>query len=167
MLNVSPLNLLLTVLNLLVLLVLMRKFLYKPVLDVIARRQELIDGQFKQAGTLKEEAEQLKKQYELQMAEIKEEQEKTVKEAGIKAREEYDKILADANRKAGRIVEEAKKTGEEERVRIQKAAEVEMAGMVAAAAAKIVSDTASEQNNRVIYDEFLKKAGEMCETGSR
>lgn len=167
MLNVSPLNLLLTVLNLLVLLVLMRKFLYKPVLDVIAKRQELIDGQFKQAGMVKEEAEQLKKQYESQLTGIKEEQEKTVKEARIKARAEYDRILADADRRAGHIVEEARKAGEEERIRMQKTAKIEMAEMVAAAAAKIVSDTVSEQSNRIIYDEFLKKAGEMCETGSR
>lgn len=167
MLNISPLNLLLTVLNLLILLVLMRKFLYKPVLGVIAKRQELIDGQFKQAGTAKEEAEQLKKQYESQISEIREEQEKTVKEARIKAREEYDKILADADRKAGCIVEEAKKAGKEERARLQKAAEAELAGMVAAAAAKLVSDTVNEQSDHIIYDEFLKKAGEMCETGSR
>ena len=45
MLSVSPWNLLFTILNLLILLVLMKKFLYKPVLGIIAKRQELIDSQ--------------------------------------------------------------------------------------------------------------------------
>ena len=63
MLNVSPLNLLFTVLNLLVLFLLMKKFLYKPVLGVIEKRKELIDQQFEQVQGAKAEAAVLKEQY--------------------------------------------------------------------------------------------------------
>ena len=59
MLSVSPWNLLFTILNLLILLVLMKKFLYTPVLGIIAKRQELIDSQFAQAKASQEKAEQM------------------------------------------------------------------------------------------------------------
>ena len=54
MLNISPFNMLCVVLNLLILAALMKKFLYKPVLGIIAKRQELIDSQFAAAEAAKE-----------------------------------------------------------------------------------------------------------------
>ena len=71
MLNVSPLNLLFTVLNLLVLFLLMKKFLYKPVLGVIEKRKELIDQQFELAQGAKAEAAVLKEQYENYLSDAK------------------------------------------------------------------------------------------------
>lgn len=167
MLNLSPLNLLITVVNLLVLLVLMRKFLYKPVLGIIAKRQELIDGQFSQADTAKKEAEQLKEQYEACMAETQTQKTAAVKEAKIQARAEYDRIVSEAEKKAGEILEEAKKAGQEEKDKVLREAGDEIAKLAVAAAAKIVADQAGEESDHRIYDEFLKKAGEMSETGSR
>ncbi|MDO5539554.1 MAG: F0F1 ATP synthase subunit B [Eubacteriales bacterium] len=167
MLNVSPLNLLFTVLNLLILLALMKRFLYKPVLNIIAKRQELIDSRFAEADAVKKEAEQLKEQYEACMSGAKEEQERTVKEAKIRARAEYDRIVAEADRQAGQIVEKARKTGAAERTKAVKEAEAEITKLAVEAAAKIAAGSLSGQNDRVSYDEFLKKAGEMSETDSR
>lgn len=164
MLNVSPWNLLFTVVNLLVLLALMKKFLYKPVLNIIAKRQELIDSQFAQAEASKEEAKQLKEQYESCLADAKTEQEKLLKEAKIQAGAEYDKILADADEKAKQMIEDAKKVSMDEKEKAVKAAESEIAKLAALAASKIVSQASDEKNDYVIYEEFLKKAGEESET---
>ena len=51
-------NLLLTIINLLLLFVLMRIFLFKPVQKIIAARQEEADRQFKDAGESKQAAEE-------------------------------------------------------------------------------------------------------------
>lgn len=167
MLNLSPLNLLITVGNLLVLLVLMRKFLYKPVLEIIAKRQELIDGQFAQADAEKKEAEQLKKQYEACLAEAEDRKAAAVIEAKNRARIEYDNMISEAEKKAGAILAEAKKAGQEEKDRALREAGGEITKLAVAAAAKIVADQAGEESDHRIYDEFLKKAGEMSETDSR
>ena len=50
------LNLLYTVVNVLVLFLLLRKFLYKPVADIIAQRQKLVDENLAAAETSKKEA---------------------------------------------------------------------------------------------------------------
>ena len=57
-------NLLLTIINLLLLFVLMRIFLFKPVQKIIAARQEEADRQFKEADERKQAAEEARKQYE-------------------------------------------------------------------------------------------------------
>ena len=50
------LNLLWTVVNVLVLFLLLRKFLYKPVMDIIAERQKQVDDALAAAETSKQEA---------------------------------------------------------------------------------------------------------------
>lgn len=104
MLNFSPINMLCIVLNLLILLALMKKFLYKPVLGVIAKRQELIDSQFARAKECEEEAKQLKAQYEESLSHAKTAQEQMLKEAKAKAGVEYEKILADAKNRQDRCL---------------------------------------------------------------
>lgn len=167
MLNFSPTNLLFTVANLLILLALMKKFLYQPVLNVIAKRQELIDSQFAQAEASREEAKELKEQYESCLSDAKAEQESMIREAKVQAGVEYDKILADADKKAKQMMEDAKKSSLEEKEKAVKAAEAEITMLAVAAAAKIVSQVSDEKSDYVIYEEFLKKAGEKSGTGSK
>ena len=50
------LNLLYTVVNILVLFLLLRKFLYKPVMNIIAQRQKQVDDALNAAETSKKEA---------------------------------------------------------------------------------------------------------------
>ena len=160
MLNVSPLNLLFTVLNLLVLFVLMKKFLYKPVLGVIEKRKELINSQFKQAEEAKAEAKDLKEQYENYLSDAKGQGEKIVKEAKVQAQMESDKILEAADQKAKQMVEDAKKAGAQEREKVMKETETEIAKLAVLAATKIVAQASTEKSDDAIYNEFLKKAGE-------
>lgn len=164
MLNFSPWNLLFIVINLLVLLVLMKKFLYQPVLGVIQKRQELLNQQFAQAQNSQKEADALKKQYEASLADAKEESDRMIKEAKMQAGIEYDLILATADEKSRQILDDAKKAGQWERERAVKEAGDQIAQLAIAAASKIVSQTCGEKQNYDIYEEFLKKAGEDSET---
>lgn len=54
----------LEIINFLVLVWILKHFLYQPILDVIARRRADIDKQVQEAGDLKQQAESLKSQYE-------------------------------------------------------------------------------------------------------
>ena len=56
MLNIDPWNMVMIVINLLVLYAIFRKFLYKPVMNVIHQREELIQGQFDSAKKTQDDA---------------------------------------------------------------------------------------------------------------
>ena len=86
-------NLVFTIINLLVLYFLMKKFLFKPVNNIIAKREEAIKKQFDDADEAKKQADETKKQYEASVADAKEESAKIVQEAKDKARIEYDRIV--------------------------------------------------------------------------
>ena len=160
MLNFSPFNLLCIVLNLLILLALMKKFLYKPVLGVIEKRQELLNDQFERVKESQEEANRLKAQYETSLSDAKQEEQRIIREAKTQAGAEYDKIVAEAEKEAKQIVTEAKKAGLDEREKALKAADAEITKLAVAAASKIVSQTTCEKTDYGIYEEFLEKAGE-------
>ena len=65
----------LEIINFLVLVWILKRFLYKPVLDVIARRRSGIEKTLDEAKKLREEAENLQKQYEGRLANWQQERE--------------------------------------------------------------------------------------------
>jgi len=96
----------LEIINFLVLVWILKRFLYKPVLKIIARRQASIDKTLADARQLHDEAEQLQQQYEGRLADWDKER----KQAREKLAEE---LHADRARK----LEELKTTLEQERER--------------------------------------------------
>lgn len=163
MLSVSFSTLLFTVLNLLILLVLMKKFLYRPVLGIIEKRQELIDSQFAQARVSREEAEKMKQQYETCLSDAKAEQAAILKDAKAQAGAEYDKILAEADARAKQIIADARQASLTEKEKAVKEADTEIAKLVMESASKLVWLAADEKSDSMVYEEFLKKAGESDE----
>ena len=96
-------NLLFTVINLLLLFVLMKIFLFKPVKNIIAQRQAEADKQFNEAAKKQAEADGLKAQYETSIANAKAEQTKAMQETMRHADAEYNRIVGDAKDTAKQI----------------------------------------------------------------
>ena len=90
----------LTLVNLLLLFLVMKKFLFKPVKKMIDERQQEIDDMYADAGASKEEAAALKVQYEARLAEANAEKEEILRVAHRKARLREEEILKQAQEKA-------------------------------------------------------------------
>ena len=153
MLQLDVWNVLFTIINLLILFVLMRIFLYKPVQKIIAKRQEEADRQFGEAAAKQSEAEELKTKYQAVLSDAENEKKKVVSEARKTADEEYQRIVADAHKTASQIKDDA------EAEAVSQKAEKEIADMVVDAAAKVVASN-SKDTNAALYDTFLNKAGD-------
>lgn len=155
-------NLLFTIINILILYFIVRKFLFKPVQKILDARQAEIDGQYADAEETQTAAEELKKQYETSMNNIAEEKESILSEAREKAGREYEKILDEARAQADKIVEDAKKDADAEQLRRRQQAQEEIADLVMAATAKIVASKQSEEADRELYNQFIAKTGEKA-----
>ena len=105
-------NLLFTVINLVILFVAMKIFLFKPVRNIIAKRQEEADAARTEAETMAAEAKQTKAEYEKALARTAAEREEVLATARRLADEESEKILADAREEAKDIREAAEDEGE-------------------------------------------------------
>jgi len=86
-----------TVVTFLILLVLLRKFAWKPILNAVQSREESIDKALNEAEKAREEMAQLKADNERIQKEARKEREEILKEA----REMKDNIITEAKEKAG------------------------------------------------------------------
>ncbi len=160
MLNITPESIIFTVINLLILLVALRLFLFKPVQKIIAARQEEADRQFQEAEKKQQEAEGLKAQYENSLDDLEEEKKQAMKTARSQADEQYHKIISEAKSEAKHITRKAKAEAEAQKEQILKGAEKEIADIIVNAATKVVGEQSGAESNAALYDEFLNKAGE-------
>ena len=146
-------NILFMMINLLILYVLIRKFLFKPVHNILAKRDEEIKAKYADADRTKQDAQALKDQYENTVKELAASREEKIAAARKDADAEYDRIVADANGKSDAIVDEARKKAQAAADQEKHKAEEEISGMVKDAAAKI----AEAQSDEKLYDDFLKQ----------
>ncbi|HXQ47775.1 MAG TPA: F0F1 ATP synthase subunit delta [Caulobacteraceae bacterium] len=114
----DPWTLGLQVANFLVLVWLLHRFLYRPVLGIIAARKAATDKLIADAQAEKKAAEDLKQSLESQRAAIAQERDIALKAAGESADAEGKAVLARAHAQAEGLRSEAKKTFERERTQI-------------------------------------------------
>ncbi len=159
-------NLVWNIVNLIVLYLLLRHFLIKPVMNVMNKRQAMIDQSITNARESETAAMELKGQYENKLQTSREEGVRLVDEAKADAKAQYDRIVKEARDQAGRIITNAHKTADADQEKAMREAESQIAGLVIAAAAKVVHEEAGHRNNQALYDRFIAEAGDSHDAGS-
>ena len=153
-------NLVFTILNLLILYFLMKKFLFKPVNGIIARREEEIQKKHADAEAVRQQAEKVKEECEAFVENAKEEADTIISEAKNKGRIEYDRILKTANEDAAKKLQKAEEIIAEEKEKSLRSMEKEIETLVMAAAAKVVGENVTVESNQSFYDDFIAEMGE-------
>lgn len=156
-------GLLFSVINLLVLYALMKRFLFKPVNNIIAKRQEEIEKQLSDADETQKNAQKLYDEYNERLAKSKDDGEAVISDARTKAKAEYDRIVGSAEKNAAEITERARKDAQAEKEKAMQEMQSHITELAAEAAAKIVGLQDAKADDGRLYDEFLSKAGDDSE----
>ena len=149
----------LAALNLIILYLILRKILFKPVTEFMENRTKSIQDSIKDSEKQKADAEDMKRKYEKQLKEAKADSEKIIDEATAKANRISDKVIDDAKQEAQLILADARIEIEHEREQMIKAVRNEVAGLALAAATKVMEANMDKESNRVLVDKFLDEAG--------
>ncbi|MCR5715598.1 MAG: ATP synthase F0 subunit B [Lachnospiraceae bacterium] len=153
-------NILWTVINLLILFVLMKKFLFGPVNKIIAERQAQADAMLKDAEEAKSKAQESRVKLDEELKHIETAKSEAVSEARKSAGAEYQKIVDQANADAREILADAQKDAEYEKLKIIRSAEGEIADMIMEAAGRLSGLKGNKADGADLYEEFLDKAGD-------
>lgn len=156
-------NLVYTIINLLILYAIVRKFLFAPVKKIIAAREAEIHKQYADAENVQTEARELKQQYEERLTLAEEEKRSILTDARSKAGDEYEKIVADARLEADKLLENAQKQADMEQQKRMQQAQRQVADLVVAAATKLVTSGQNAAADRELYNQFIAKTGEKCD----
>lgn len=138
MLSLEPWTLFWTVFNVIVLFLGLKKFLIKPVKNVMDQREHMINQQFLDARRVQCEAESMKKEYKEELAHAKETAADIITAARQRAEEEHDQIIAETREESERLLNQAKKEIQCEQERTMQEMKSQIAVLAMSAAKKII-----------------------------
>lgn len=146
-------------LNFLVLFLILKKVLFKPVMNYMQERSDDIAQTIKESEEMNAEAAALKEQYEKQLRGAKHDGQKIIDEMTERANNYYETTVAKAEQESREIVARAREDGEREHQRILQESKAEIAGLALAAASKVIGANMDNERNREIIDKFLDETG--------
>ena len=161
MLKFDIVNFVCVVVNLLVLYVLMKKFVFGRVTKIIDARQALLEEKKASVAKAQEEADRLKKEYQKSLENANETSVQIVKEAKSRARAEYNKIMARAAADAEAMKAGAEKAIATEREKQMDELHVQIMDLAVEAAGRIMAEKSSSETDKALYDAFIKEAGDV------
>lgn len=154
------LNLVFTIINLLILYLLMKRFLFGPIIRVMDERKAMIEQQFQAARETEDKAEELRRHYEDALKSAKEESFRIVEQARQEARLQADQSAREAQARAEAMLAGAREDIRSERENAMRQMQSEIGKLAVEAAAKIMADESGPEKNLALYDQFIKEAGD-------
>ena len=158
--SLAPLTLIAQWFNLLILMLLVKKFLFKPVLDILQKRQDEVDKIYADANKAKDEANTLRADYENRLAAAKEEAGEIVRTATAAAQRKSSEMLEEAQTKASGLVARAEEQIAQEKKKAINEIKDEISGMAVDIASKVVEREISAKDHEKLIEDFIKNVGE-------
>ena len=142
-----------TICNLLIMFVILRKFLFGPINKMLESRENEVREMYATAEADRAAAETMKRDYTASIANAKEEA------AQITAAARSEEILADANRQASDMVRKAEESIELEKKKTLNEIKDEIAGLSVMIASKVVEKEINEDDHKRMIEDFISKVG--------
>jgi len=151
-----PLDLLLNILNIVILFLITRFLVYKPVKKFMQERKDRIDKQKEDAEDRLKEANDLKEEYSSLLADADSKAKQTILESENEARIRSSEIIEKANADAEEIRQQAQIQAKEEKDATINNMKGEIASLAVSISEKILSREITDKDNEKIVESFLK-----------
>lgn len=145
--------------NFLILVGVLTKFLYKPFLNVLEQRKQKIQDAFDSAEMMNKRADEKMANYTARIANVEEEGREIIKEAKQRAEAQAADIINDANEKASQIIAAAHRQIELDKQKAVDEMKQQVAALAMMAAEKIVERDIAQIGQEQIVDEIIEQAG--------
>ena len=153
------LNLLWTVVDVLILYVLLRKFFFKPIQNVLNQRQKKIEDDIAAAQTSKNEAAAALNAAQVKLQNVDNEAAARREAYAKQAEVEKQQLLDDAQKQADAIVAAGKAAVEVERQNKLQDADAQAASLARSMCEKLLKHNLTAQDDAQLLDDLLEKAG--------
>lgn len=158
--SIAPWTIIFQILNLLLLMVLFKKYLFKPVTEILEKRQAEIEGHYQEAQQAETDAKAMKADYESKMAGARQEADRVIKTATESANAMSASIVEDARTQADQLKRRAQTEIDLERRRAFDEVKGELSGIALDIAAQVIEREVNEKDHEAFINEFIKNVGE-------
>ena len=149
-------------LNTVALFLVLKKYLFVPVKNMIDDRQKEIDDMYDAAGKAKDNAAALEAEYKQKLSVAAETGERMVKEAVARGQSREEEIIGKANREADAIRKKAAADIAQEKKKAINDAKDEISEMAMAIAGKVVGRELNAADQASLVDHFIEELGEQA-----
>lgn len=158
--SVNLWQILISLANLLLLFLIIKKFLFKPVKAILAKREAEIEQQYNAADAANKAAEESKEKWEKQLSGAKDEAASIIASANENASYRSDRIVEEANARARSIMRKAQTEAELEYKKAADKIRQEIVGVSGALAEKLLEREINEGDHHNLIESFIEKIGE-------
>lgn len=148
------------IINLAVFCWLIKKFLVKPVTDIMAQRKSMIEQGFVEIKTKEEQAEELKKHYEEVLKNTESERHTLLENARERAEQESERIVSAAKAQADETKKKAQQEIEAQKDRTKEEAKKYIADLAVQVSKKISEKDVDCKTDHFCYDQWLQELEE-------
>lgn len=124
--------------NFIILLLLLQRFLYRPVMTTLANRTSRIQESIDNAEQVKQQLARANQDYEAQLGRARQEAAQIVAQASDRARVQADEMIARARGEAERITIEARQQAQQEREQMLRGLQGQLANLVTQTASTVI-----------------------------
>ncbi len=146
--------------NLFIQLYLIKRFLLKPINEVLEKRKAMATAEITEAQKAKEEAHAMKAEYEQNMADAREKANALITSAQKSAALQSEEVIQEANRQAAAIKAKAESDIAQEKKKAVSELKGEIGGIAMEIAGKVIEREISEKDHEKLIDEFISNVGE-------
>lgn len=158
--SVNIWQILISLANLLLIFLILKKLLWKPVQKVMEERKAMVDKQFADAADAQAEAEADKAQWAEKLATADQEAAARIAEADETARRHGDRVITEAKEKAEGIIRQAEAEAELERQKATASMREEIADLSTVLAEKMLEREINADDHRAMIASFLDEVGD-------
>ena len=148
------------ILNLFIQMYLFKRFLLKPMQNILAQRQQEVDNIYADADSAKKDAESAKAEYEGHLLTARTEAEAITERAVKNAQTRSDAMLASAQSEAAAMREKASRDIELERRKAMNEMKREISGLAVEIASKVAEKEIDEKQHEALIERFIDELGE-------
>lgn len=153
-------DILATLIVFLVLMALLKKFAWGPLMGIMQQREELVASEIDAAEKARKESHQLLEEQKALLKEARTEAATIVEAAKKQGELQREEIVTAARNEAIRLKDSAVREIETEKEKAIAAVRQEVVSLSVLAASKVLSKEISEDDNRALIQETIAKAGE-------
>ena len=146
--------------NLLIIFLIMKKFLFKPVQAMMKTRREQVDKIYSDADESRESANQMKQEYEQKMASARQEADSLIKSATQTAQRKSDQIVAEANSQASHVKQKAEADIEQQKKQMLNEVRQDISELAVDIASKVIEREINKGDYDAFVDEFIRNVGD-------
>ena len=144
----------------LVLMWLLKKFAWGPLMNVMKKREEHVANEIDQAEKARKEAEELLAQHQQMVKEARQQSQEFIEQAKLQGETQKEEIISAARQEAERLKESARLEIQQERENAVKALREQVASLSVLIASKVIEKELDEKDQEALIQEYIKKAGE-------